>query len=238
MHIGGSDRVHCGLQGRGDRARAAEGGRAREGGHDRAQYALRRPGDVPGTHPREGGGGAVRRSVRSHSPHFARSGMRRVPHRAVHGQRDGEGGLRHCRRLAVHHGPGDHGDAGHRAGGQRAHVRGGGHPREHGHAAPSRCAFHRRGCGLSGLRRYGSWPSGRPGRHRARDAGASGRARGPGRPARGLRAVWRSAVHDRDGADQRCLFASSRALRRIRFCSHSYAETIAPVFSSFLVFSF
>ena len=27
------------------------------------------------------------------------------------------------------------------------------------------------------------------------DAGASGRARGPGRPARGLRAVWRSAVH-------------------------------------------
>ena len=38
--------------------------------------------------------------------------MRRVPYRAVHGQCNGEGGLRHCRRLAFHDGPGDHGDAG------------------------------------------------------------------------------------------------------------------------------
>ena len=52
-----------------------------------------------------------------------------------------------------------------------------------------------------GVRRCGSRSFGRSRCHRARDAGASGRARGPGRPARGLRAVWRSAVRSRDGAD-------------------------------------
>ncbi|MFR5091348.1 MAG: flavoprotein [Adlercreutzia equolifaciens] len=67
-----------------------------------------------------------------------------------------------------------------------AYVRGGGHSGEHGHAAPPGRALHRRGRGLSGLRRCGSRSFGRSRCHRARDAGPVGRARGLGRPAGGL----------------------------------------------------
>ena len=90
-----------------DRARAAEGGRAREGNHDRGSTHFVDPVTF-GRSPTEGGGGAVRRSVRSHSPHFARPRMRRVPYRAVHANVMAKVACGIADDLLSHHGPGDH----------------------------------------------------------------------------------------------------------------------------------
>ena len=51
----------------------------------------------PGASPPSMWPWAVWPYLRTHPPHFAGPGCGSFPHRSLHGQRDGEGGLRHCR---------------------------------------------------------------------------------------------------------------------------------------------